>query len=174
MTVTRVPEGIDLTDLDRFAHGFPHEVFTRLRAEAPVAWHEPTATTPGGEGFWVITRHADVTAVAGDGAGFVSGVCPARPDGGGTLIEDLPGGFAAGVLLNMTDAPRHQALRRLVTPAVSPRALGAMEAELRRRAGARVGDRGEERGDVDRTFDDVDHRLHPPLTGGMTATNTES
>ena len=91
VTVTRVPAGIDLTDLDRFADGFPHEVFTRLRAEAPVAWHEPTATTPGGEGFWVITRHADVTAVAGDGAGFVSGVCPARPDGGGTLIEDQIG-----------------------------------------------------------------------------------
>ncbi|MFM7271987.1 MAG: cytochrome P450, partial [Actinomycetes bacterium] len=135
MTVTRVPAGIDLTDLDRFANGFPHEVFTQLRVETPVAWHEPTAATPGGEGFWVITRHADVMRVAGDAGAFVSGLCPARPEGGGTLIEDLPGGFAAGVLLNMTDAPRHQVLRRLVTPAVSPRALGSMEAELRRRAG---------------------------------------
>lgn len=129
-----MPAGIDLTDLDRFAHGFPHEVFTRLRAEAPVAWHEPTEHTPDGEGFWVVSTHGPMTAIANDAPGFVSGLCPARPDGGGTIIEDLPGGFAAGVLLNMTDAPRHQALRRLVTPTVAPRALAALEADLRRRA----------------------------------------
>ena len=37
-----MPDIPDLTDLYRFAHGFPHDVFTRLRAEAPVMWHEPT------------------------------------------------------------------------------------------------------------------------------------
>jgi cytochrome P450 len=56
--------------------------------------------------------------------------------GGGTLIEDLPTGFAAGVLLNMMDDPRHQRIRRLVTPAVAPRALALLEDELRRRTGA--------------------------------------
>ena len=39
---------IDLTDLDRFADGFPHDVFTFLRREAPVCFHPPTAHTPGG------------------------------------------------------------------------------------------------------------------------------
>ena len=29
----------DLTDLDNFASGFPHEVFAVHRAEAPVRWH---------------------------------------------------------------------------------------------------------------------------------------
>jgi cytochrome P450 len=129
-----VPEDVDLTDLDRFAGGFPHDVFTRLRTDAPIAWHEPTAHTPDGEGFWVITRHADVTAIANDASRFVSGVCPARPGGGGTILDDLPAGFAAGVLLNMTDAPRHQQLRRLVTPTVSPRALAVLEGDLRVRA----------------------------------------
>lgn len=138
MAATRIPADIDLTDLDRFAEGFPHEVFTRLRRDAPVAWHEPTATTPGAEGFWVLTRHCDVMAAASEAPAFVSGLCPARPEGGGTLIEDLPGGFAAGVLLNMTDPPRHHGLRRLVTPAVSPRALAVMEPELRDRAAAIV------------------------------------
>jgi hypothetical protein len=47
---------IDLTDLDRFAHGFPHDVFTRLRRAAPVWWHAPTAHTPGGEGSGRCTR----------------------------------------------------------------------------------------------------------------------
>ncbi len=122
----------DLTDLDRFAHGFPHEVFTRLRREAPVWFHPPTAHTPGGEGFWVVSRYAEVEAVAADATAFSSAGGGGR-DGGGTLIEDLPAGFAAGVLLNMMDDPRHRRFRRLVTAAVSPRAMAAMEDDLRAR-----------------------------------------
>ena len=59
-------DAIDLTDLDRFADGFPHDLFTELRATAPVWWQEPTEHTPGGEGFWAITRHADLLAVVRD------------------------------------------------------------------------------------------------------------
>jgi len=128
---------VDLTDLDRFAHGFPHDVFTMLRREAPVWFHPATAHTPGGEGFWVVSRHADVAAVAADAATFSSAGGGARA-GGGTLIEDLPAGFAAGVLLNMMDDPRHRRVRRLVTAAVSARALAALEEELRARAAAIV------------------------------------
>jgi cytochrome P450 len=128
---------VDLTDLDRFAAGFPHEVFTLLRREAPVWFHPPTVHTPGGEGFWVLARYADVLAAAGDPRTFSSERGGGR-QGGGTLIEDLPAGFAAGVLLNMMDAPRHQRIRRVVTPSVSARALAAMEAELRARAQAIV------------------------------------
>jgi hypothetical protein len=54
------PEPVDLTDLDNFANGFPHEVFTWLRREKPVFFHQPTERTSGDEGFWVLTRHADV------------------------------------------------------------------------------------------------------------------
>lgn len=128
---------VDLTDLDRFAQGFPHDVFTRLRREAPVWFHPPTAHTPGGEGFWVIARHADVLAVATDARTYSSERGGAR-EGGGTLIEDLPAGFATGVLLNMMDDPRHQKLRRLATSTVSPRALAALEDELRARTAAIV------------------------------------
>lgn len=128
---------IDLTDLDRFAHGFPHDVFTRLRREAPVWFHPPSAHTPGREGFWVVSRHADVLTVAGDPRTFSSERGGTR-EGGGTLIEDLPAGFATGVLLNMMDDPRHQKLRRLATGTVSPRALAALEDELRTRTAAIV------------------------------------
>jgi cytochrome P450 len=130
-------DDVDLTDLDRFAGGFPHDVFTRLRREAPVWFHPPTAHTPGGEGFWVLSRHADVVAAGGDGELFSSESGGARA-GGGTLIEDLPAGFAAGVLLNMMDDPRHLRRRRLLTPALSPRALHAMEDDLRARATALI------------------------------------
>lgn len=128
---------VDLTDLDRFASGFPHEVFTRLRREAPVWFHPPTTHTPGGEGFWVISRYADVLAVATDARTYSSERGGAR-EGGGTLIEDLPSGFATGVLLNMMDDPRHQKLRRLATSTVSPRALAVLEDELRARTAAIV------------------------------------
>ena len=57
------PAGIDpldLVDPERFAHrGYPHEVWTHLRAEAPVAFFEP----PGYQPFWAITKHADITDI---------------------------------------------------------------------------------------------------------------
>ena len=150
LLATMLPD-IDLTDLDRFASGFPHELFTRLRREAPVWFQPPTAHTPGGEGFWVLSRHADIVAAALDAATFSSHRGGAR-DGGGTLIEDLPSGFAAGVLLNMMDDPRHRSFRRLVTPSVSPRALAAMETELRERTSA-ILDAVAERGSCDLVAD---------------------
>lgn len=138
---------IDLCDLDNFTAGFPHDAFVRLRAEEPVWWHPPTEHTPDGEGFWVVSRHAEVVAVAADGVRFSSEGGGGRA-GGGTLIEDLPAGFAAGVLFNMMDDPRHQQIRKLCTPSVTPRSLAAIEDDLRRRAVAVV-DAAVERGHGD-------------------------
>ena len=42
------------------AAGIPHDVWTRLRAEAPVARIEP----PGYEPFWAITKHADILEIS--------------------------------------------------------------------------------------------------------------
>ena len=130
---------IDLTDLDAFAQGFPHQAFATLRRERPVWFHPPTAHMPGGEGFWVLSRYDDVVSAAADGATFSSASGGGR-DGGGTLIEDLPPGFAAGVLLNMMDDPRHRHFRRLATPAVSPRTLREAEEDLRARTAAILDD----------------------------------
>lgn len=128
-------EEIDLTDLDAFAAGFPHDAFSLLRREAPVFWHRPTRHTPDATGFWVLSRYDDVLAAASDPETFSSERAPGA-QGGGTILQDLPYGFAAGVLLNMMDDPRHQRIRRLITPAVSPRALARLEAELAVRAAA--------------------------------------
>ena len=63
----------DLCDLDRFADGFPHDLFTELRREHPVWFHPATPNVPGGEGFWVLCRRTrDVLAAASDGATFSS------------------------------------------------------------------------------------------------------
>ena len=63
---------VDLTDLDNFAHGFPHELFVLHRREAPVWWHEPTEHTPDGEGFWSVAAYRDVIEVLRDPRTFSS------------------------------------------------------------------------------------------------------
>jgi cytochrome P450 len=129
-----VHDDIDLTDLDRFALGFPHHVFDALRRESPVWFHPPTERSPGGEGFWVLSRYADIVDAAADAETFSSETGGDR-DGGGTTLEDMPAQYAIGVLLNMMDDPRHAQIRRLLTPSTGPRTLARIEEDLRHRAG---------------------------------------
>ena len=107
---------VDLTDLDNFAQGFPHDIFALHRQEAPVWWHEPTVHTPDGEGFWSVARYDDVLHVLHDPVTFSSETGGTRPYGG-TILQDLP---VAGVMLNMMDDPRHARIRRLVTKDEAP------------------------------------------------------
>ena len=124
--------GVDLTDLDNFASGFPHDLFARHRAEAPVYWHEPTENTPDGEGFWSVATHTETLAVLRDPVVYSSVTGGARPFGG-TLIQDLS---IAGQVLNMMDDPRHAAIRRLVSSGLTPRMIARVEDDLRARCGA--------------------------------------
>ena len=121
---------IDLTDLDNFADGFPHDLFDIHRREAPVFWHEPTEHTPDGEGFWSVATYAETLAVLRDPATFSSVTGGARPYGG-TLLQDLA---IAGQVLNMMDDPRHGQIRRLVSSGLTPRMLTRVEDDLRLRA----------------------------------------
>jgi len=127
---------IDLTDLDQFAHGFPHPVFTELRRAAPVWWHPPTAHTPDDEGFWSVHTHAECMAVIHDPVAYSSETGGDRPYGG-TTIPDLP---VAGMMLNMMDDPRHQRVRMLVSKGLTPRTITRVEDQLRRRAAQLVDD----------------------------------
>ncbi len=121
---------IDLTDLDNFAAGFPHDLFALHRDQAPVYWHEPTENTPDGEGFWSVATHAETLAVFRDPQTYSSVTGGDRPFGG-TLLQDLP---IAGQLLNMMDDPRHAAVRRLVSSGLTPRMITRIEDDLRTRA----------------------------------------
>lgn len=124
--------GVDLTDLDLFANGFPHEIFDRHRREAPVYWHEPTENTPDGEGFWSVATYADVLAVLHDPITYSSETGGDRPYGG-TVLQDLP---VAGQVLNMMDDPRHARIRRLVSSGLTPRMVRQLETELQTRTRA--------------------------------------
>src|SRR5262249_17906542 len=120
---------VDLTDLDRFADGFPHHIFASHRHEAPVWWHAPTAHTPDGEGFWSVATYAEVLHVLPDAEPYSSARGGSRAYGG-TLLQDMP---VAGVVLNMMDDPRPARIRRLATAGLTPRTVQRLEDELRRR-----------------------------------------
>lgn len=121
---------IDFTDLDNFARGFPHDLFEIHRRVAPVWWHEPTAHTPDGEGFWSVATYAETLEIMRDPTTFSSERGGTRQHGG-TLLQDLE---VAGVVLNMMDDPRHARIRRLVSTGLTPRMVSRLEDELRRRA----------------------------------------
>jgi len=123
---------VDLSDGASFRDGFPHDTFTWLRREAPIFWHEPTEVTPSGEGFWVVSRHADSLAVIRDPSTFSSETGGSR-EGGGTAIPDAS---QAGHVLNMMDDPRHRRVRGLVNQGFTPRMIGKLEPELRDRSRA--------------------------------------
>ena len=61
MSMTIDIDPLDLVDPGRYQReGYPHQLWARLRAEAPVAYFEP----PGFPPFWAITKHADLVQVA--------------------------------------------------------------------------------------------------------------
>ncbi|MCX5016021.1 cytochrome P450 [Streptomyces sp. NBC_00555] len=118
---TTVP---DLTDpLTHLPPDGLDEVWAHLRREDPVHWHPGGTDTPG---FWVLTRHADVSAVLRDSTRFTS-------ERGNVLATMLHGGDSgAGSMLAVTDGPHHTALRNLLLKAFSPRALEGVVRQVRR------------------------------------------
>jgi len=130
VTLAGALAGVDFTDLDNFANGFPHELFAVHRREAPVYWHEPTDNTPDAEGFWSVATYAETLAVLKDPVTYSSVSGGSRPFGG-TLLQDLA---IAGQVLNMMDDPRHAQIRRLVSSGLTPRMIRRVEDDLRARA----------------------------------------
>ncbi len=122
---------VDLSSGVSFRDGFPHTFFTHLRAQDPVHWHAPTAATPDGEGFWVISRHADVVKVIRTPELFSSVSGGSRKHGGTSLKDER----SAGKMLNQSDDPHHRRLRGLVQKGFTTKAVAALEDELRRRTG---------------------------------------
>lgn len=123
---------LDLSDGQTFAAGFPHAFFTWLRDHEPLYWHEPTAVTPDGEGFWVVSRYADVDGVIMNPQAFSSDKGGTRTAGGTTIKDEM----SAGKVMNQTDDPLHKRLRAIVNEGFSLKAISALEGELRRRTQA--------------------------------------
>ncbi len=116
-------------DPSTYATGVPFDALARLRQDHPVVWvaEPPVLGWPGGPGFWLVLRHADVTQVMTDPRLFSSSL-------GGTQTRDPPTPdalrYVRRMMLNM-DPPEHTRLRRLLTRAFTPRAVARLEDRIR-------------------------------------------
>ena len=121
------PPSVDVFDPDAYVDSVPHERFRWLRRNDPVHWQE----LPGGGGYWVVTKHADVVRVSRDPATFSA----ARQS---ILIQDpdpetLP--MLRTQLLSM-DPPEHGRLRRTVLGGFTPGMVRRLEPRIRELCGS--------------------------------------
>lgn len=132
-------QSIDFSDPQLYEAGIPHAGFEQLRLNDPLHWQEEV----DGRGFWMLTRHADVTAVSKDWQSFSS-------HRGTVLLQDLEADLLAQqqlMMLNM-DPPDHTKLRLLVNRGFLPRFVNQLEAHVRELA-AEIIDGVIERGSCD-------------------------
>jgi cytochrome P450 len=112
---------VDLTDLDRWSRGAPHDWFALLRREEPVFWQEER----NGRGFWSLTRYGDILAASKDWHTFSSEL-------GGTSLMDLtPEQVRSRMSMLDSDPPKHKRLRSIVNKAFALRVVNAYEERIR-------------------------------------------
>ncbi len=110
-------DAIDLTRSELYRNGFPHDVFTLLRAEAPV-WRHPETPgfeSTGGEGFWVLSRYAEIRDVNRQSDLFLSCSGPGLGyEGSGLMLTDM-------------DGQPHIRQRKLISSGFTPRMTRKLE-----------------------------------------------
>ncbi len=129
---------VDLTNLDFFVRGDPHEMWSVLRREAPVYWHEKN----NGRGFWAVTKYNDAMTAYHDTRTYSSerGIALQFND----IASNDNAGF--GMMMITTDPPRHQKIRKTISERFTPRAVMPYEPHVRRIASEIIDsviDRGE-------------------------------
>jgi cytochrome P450 len=117
-------ERVDLMDEDLFTDGPPHELFARMRAEAPVM-HSVAAE---GGPFWSVTKADDIARVSKNTDVFSS-------ERSGVFLREgmpMPVDVVNQVILGM-DPPRHVKYRSIVQKAFTPRIVAKQEQQIRER-----------------------------------------
>ena len=139
--MTALPIDVDLTDQELYRDGFPHELFARLRRAGPVLWHPPAVARRGGEArpFWAVIRHAEVQRVNRDWATF-SAVDGPR------IVPSVA--ERRGHTLTSSDPKVHTRLRKLISAGFTPRMVGVLDEQVRRRT-TEILDAVAERGECD-------------------------
>jgi len=141
-TVATDLDQLDLGDLRLWEDGPPHEIFTRLRREAPVHWSE-LADEPDEAGFWSLTKAEDLRRVSLDWETFSSYV------GGCLVLDDI--GIPLEVMQQQMicmDPPRHDRIKALFQRGFTPKRIAEHEERIRGIVN-RVLDRVAERGECD-------------------------
>jgi cholest-4-en-3-one 26-monooxygenase len=139
---------IDPTDPDIYVGGIPHAEFAEMRRTEPVCWIPQARGSAGfdDEGYWAVTRHADVMAVSRNSDVFSSrentAIVRFQSDMTREGIE-----MQQAILLNM-DPPQHTKQRAIVSRGFTPRAVNSLGSALEARAARIVGSlAGAETGD---------------------------
>jgi cholest-4-en-3-one 26-monooxygenase len=134
MAAPDVTPGIDLLDPDLLTQRVPLPELAELRRTAPVSWY-PTEFHANGfddAGYWVVTRHADITDVSRRHEVFSSwenGAIARFP--ADMQRENIE--LQRFILLNQ-DPPQHAKTRRIVSRGFTPKAIEALREALTARA----------------------------------------
>ncbi|MBF6216697.1 cytochrome P450 [Nocardia abscessus] len=133
-TRPNLPDGFDVTDPDIYAERVPVEEFAELRRTAPIWWNPQSPDVSGfhDDGFWVVSKHADVKEVSRRSDVFSSFENTAIPRFNDDIAREQIE-LQRIVLLNM-DAPEHTKLRKIISRGFTPRAINGLRAELSARA----------------------------------------
>ena len=123
MTAPIDPDSIDVYNMDQYAEsGVPHDQLRRLRNEEPVFRHNDPQLP---EGYWAITRHADVVYVSRNPELFSSYEKTAMLDEYAQEQIDQQRMF----MLNQ-DPPDHTRMRQLVNRGFTPRMIARLEERI--------------------------------------------
>ncbi|MFJ9019065.1 cytochrome P450 [Streptomyces sp. NPDC102259] len=138
MPCPALPDGFDFTDPDLLQHHVPLPEFAELRLAEPVRWIPQTGNVAGfqDDGYWAVTRHADVRYVSTHPEIFSSYLNTAIIRFNEHIERDSIDAQRL-ILLNM-DPPEHTRVRQIVQRGFTPRAIRALEERLRNRATAIV------------------------------------
>jgi cholest-4-en-3-one 26-monooxygenase len=139
-TDSRDLSDIDLTEVELYRNGFPHETFTRLRREAPVHWQPVSEDLSETRevGFWVLSKFHDIQTANRDTELFSAIDGPAlsyNPEMSGAMLVSM-------------DGRDHNRQRKLISAGFTPRMTGKLEQQARRWA-ALIVDEALERGRCD-------------------------
>ncbi|MFF8604903.1 cytochrome P450 [Streptomyces sp. NPDC015346] len=134
MSCPHLPDGFDATDPDLLQSRIPFPEFAQLRRTAPVWWcPQPRGVTGfDDEGYWAVTRHADVKYVSTHPELFSSTENTAIIRFNEHITRDQIE-VQKLIMINM-DPPQHTRVRQIVQRGFTPRAIRNLESALRARA----------------------------------------
>ncbi|WP_329465415.1 cytochrome P450 [Streptomyces sp. NBC_01431] len=155
MRCPHLPDGFDFTDPDLLQSRVPHPEFAQMRQTAPVWWCAQPAGISGfqDEGYWAVTRHADVKYVSTHPELFSSNTNTAVIRFNESISREQIE-VQKLIMLNM-DPPEHTRVRQIVQRGFTPRAIRSLEGALRTRARGIVDAALSEANKNDGTFDFV-------------------
>ena len=126
--------GFDFTDPELYVERVPAEEFALLRRTAPVWWNAQPRGAGGfdDEGYWVVTRHADIVEISRNSDLFGSWENTAIIRLGEVQTEESLA-MQRLIMLNI-DPPQHTKLRSIISRGFTPRAISNLRGVLTERA----------------------------------------